>query len=185
MDSPLLGTIFAFGFDFAPRGWANCNGQLLSIAQNTALFSILGTTYGGNGVTTFALPDLRGRAVVGWGNGLSIYALGETRGAENVYISSNQLPSHTHSSSGFTLNAVSNPGTTMAPAGNYLAASRSLTTAGYIDSIVAPATLTAMASGAITGSIGIAGSGLPVSMVQPILVINYSIALQGVFPSRN
>ena len=98
MASPFIGQITLFAGNFAPRGWAFCNGQLLSIAQNTALFSILGTTYGGNGQTTFALPDLRGRVPVhaGQGPGLSNYDLGQQGGAESVTLTTAQMPAHTH-----------------------------------------------------------------------------------------
>src|SRR4051812_22593920 len=96
MDNPFLGTISLFAGNFAPRGWAFCNGQILPIAQNTALFSILGTTYGGNGQTTFALPDLRGRAPIHWGQGpgLTNRELGEVSGSENVTLISTQMPIH-------------------------------------------------------------------------------------------
>src|SRR5216117_169121 len=95
---PFIGQIQAFGFSFAPRGWATCSGQILSIAQNTALFSLLGTTYGGNGQTTFALPDLRGRAMIGPGQGpaLSSHVLGEVGGTESTTLNPNQMPAHTH-----------------------------------------------------------------------------------------
>src|SRR3954465_13916452 len=98
MATPFIGQISLFGGNFAPRGWAFCKGQLLAISQNTALFSILGTTYGGNGQTTFALPDLRGRVPIhfGQGPGLSSYALGETGGAETTTLTVNELPAHTH-----------------------------------------------------------------------------------------
>src|SRR3954468_23228168 len=99
MSEPFLGEIRMFGGNFAPRGWAFCNGQILSIAQNTALFSLLGTTYGGNGQTTFGLPDLRGRVAVsaGQGPGLSNYSLGELAGSESVTLTSANMPAHNHS----------------------------------------------------------------------------------------
>src|SRR5438270_2669849 len=98
MSEPFLGEIRMFGGNFAPRGWSLCNGQLLPIAQNTALFSLLGTTYGGNGQTTFALPDLRGRVPLHWGQGpgLSNYDLGEQTGTESVTLLSTQMPAHSH-----------------------------------------------------------------------------------------
>src|SRR5215472_14207563 len=118
MSLPFLGEIFMFAGNFAPRGYALCNGQLMSIQQNTALFSILGTTYGGNGTTTFALPDLRGRSPIGTGQGpgLTDIVLGEMAGTENVTLTTNNMPSHTHS-----LNADSNPASVSAPAGSVLA----------------------------------------------------------------
>src|SRR5512140_216933 len=114
MSTPFIGEIVMFAGNFAPRSWALCNGQLLPIAQNTALFSILGTTYGGDGRTTFALPDLRGRVPVhpGQGPGLSNYVLGEMAGTENTTLLINNMPAHNH-----TLNAVSDAGDTAAPAG--------------------------------------------------------------------
>src|SRR5688572_15936308 len=101
MSEPFLAQIMMFGGNFAPRGWALCNGQILSIAQNTALFSILGTTYGGNGQTTFALPDLRGRVPIhpGQGPGLSSYSLGQSAGTETVTLTINEMPTHLHMSS--------------------------------------------------------------------------------------
>src|SRR3712207_3315813 len=98
MSEPFIGEIRMVGFNFAPRGWATCDGQLLSIAQNTALFSLLGTTYGGNGQTTFALPDLRGRAALhqGQGPGLTNRVIGEASGTETVTLTTNQMPSHSH-----------------------------------------------------------------------------------------
>src|SRR6266480_4308295 len=98
MSEPFLGEIRTFGFNFAPRGWAQCNGQLLSISQNTALFSLLGTTYGGNGQTTFALPDLRSRVPIhqGQGPGLSQYSIGQSAGNESVTLNQSQMPAHIH-----------------------------------------------------------------------------------------
>lgn len=117
---PFLGQIQAFGFNFAPRGWAGCNGQLLSIAQNTALFSLLGTTYGGNGQTTFALPDLRGRYMVnqGQGPGLSLYTIGQVGGTETTTLTSTQMPIHTHVAvaTPHTHNATAQPHTHVATA---------------------------------------------------------------------
>ncbi|MDQ6777385.1 MAG: tail fiber protein, partial [Actinomycetota bacterium] len=99
MSEPFLGEVRTFGFNFAPRGWAFCNGQLLPISQNTALFSLLGTQYGGDGIQTFALPDLRGRVGIhqGSGPGLSPYAIGQTGGTETVTLTSNEMPAHNHS----------------------------------------------------------------------------------------
>src|SRR5262245_64766586 len=114
MSEPFLGEIRMFGGNFAPRGWAFCNGQLLSIAQNTALFSLLGTTYGGDGQTTFALPNLQGRFAMHWGNasGLSPRTLGEVSGTESVTLLTSQLPAHTH-----PVAAISADGNTESPVG--------------------------------------------------------------------
>lgn len=170
---PLMASIILFGGNFAPRGWAFCQGQILSIAQNTALFSLLGTTYGGNGQTTFALPDLRGRTPIGTGQGpgLPNVNLGEMAGAPTHTLINTEMPAHNH-----TLNAVSEPGDIGAPAGAFLAAT------GALDPEY-------RASGSAVSmspqSIGIAGGNQPFSIMQPYLGINYIIALQGIYPSRN
>jgi microcystin-dependent protein len=169
MSEPFIGQIQIFPYNFAPRGWAFCNGQIMSIAQNTALFSLLGTTYGGNGQTTFALPDLRGRVPVsaGQGPGLSNYVLGEVIGTENVTLLSTQMPQHNH---GLNASTGTKVGTT--PAGNVLGGASIYITAAP-DSVMAPA------------SIGPAGGNQPFSVIQPLLCLNYCIALEGIFPSRN
>lgn len=155
---PFIGMITLFAGNFAPKGWAFCQGQLLPISQNSALFSLLGTTYGGDGVTTFALPDLRGRAPIqqGQGPGLSNYVLGEITGTENVTLTNTQLPAHTHS----IVAAVG------APSGTIRALEGQLT------------------DSPIDETIGVTGGGEPFPVVQPILAINFIIALEGVYPSR-
>jgi microcystin-dependent protein len=173
MSSPFLGEIRNFGFNFAPRGWAQCNGQILSIAQNSALFSLLGTTYGGNGQTTFALPNLQGRVPIGMGAGpgLTNRVHGEQAGAETTTLVTNNLPAHSHA-----LNAKAGVGNQASPSGHLLAASdqrNSQYSSSGAD--------TAMAA----TSIGSTGSGTPIDNMQPYLVMNYCIALQGIFPSRN
>ena len=169
MASPFIGLIVQFGGNFAPRGWALCNGQILPIAQNTALFSILGTTYGGNGQTTFALPDLRSRVPVhsGQGPGLSSYALGQAGGQENVTLTASQLASHTH-----PLSASSNP-TSKNPANNYISATGALAFGTTDDVTMNP------------GSIDPSGGNQPHNNIQPYLTINFIICLEGIFPSRN
>lgn len=162
--TPFLGQIMAISFNFAPKGWAFCQGQLLPINQNQALFSLLGTTYGGNGVTTFALPNLQTRVPVGWGSGNN---LGQTGGEASVTLNASQVPQHTHQ-----MMATGNSATANDPKGNVLA------TAGIYQA--ASAQLGAMSTGAIS-SVG----GQPHDNQQPYLVINYVIALQGIFPSRN
>lgn len=168
-----IGTIKVFGFNFAPRGWALCQGQLLPIAQNTALFSLLGTYYGGNGQTTFGLPDLRGRTVVGMGQGpgLSPYDIGQQGGSETVTLLTTQIPQHNH-----LLNAYSESGDVGSPANALLA------TTGALDpEYRASGTLVQMAGNAI----GVAGGNQPHNNIQPYLATNYSIALEGIYPSRN
>jgi len=174
MASPYLGEIKIFAGNFAPTGWALCNGQVLSISQNTALFSLLGTFYGGNGTSTFALPDFRSRAPVhqGQGPGLSQYALGKTDGVENVTLLSNQMPVHNHAA-----NASSGAGTVVAASGAFWAtdgASRG----GKLYAATGGATMGA-------GAIGQTGGGLTHNNIQPYLALNFIIAMVGVFPSRN
>lgn len=170
---PFLGMISLFGFNFAPRGWAKCEGQLLPISQNTALFSLLGTTYGGDGVTSFGLPDLRGRAPIGDGHGpgLSPHSSGEQSGSETNTLTQQQLPSHTHA-----LRASAAAGNSNVPTGRILA-----DPGRGVNEFTNAAADTDMKSDAI----GTTGGGQPVSNMPPYLAMNYCIALQGIFPSRN
>ena len=176
MATPFLGEITLFAGNFAPRNWAFCDGQLLSISQNTALFSILGTTYGGNGQTTFALPDLRGRVPIhvggGTGPGLSTYVLGQSGGSENVTLITSQLPSHNH-----TVNGVASGGNQPSPSGNLPAIESTGTSLDYSNA-TANATMNAAM---ITNN----GGGQPHNNLPPYLGLNYIIALFGIFPSRN
>lgn len=168
-----IGEIRMTAFDFAPNGWALCNGQILSIAQNQALFSLLGTTYGGNGQTTFALPDLRSRVPVhqGQGNGLSLYQMGQVGGAENNTLTISQLPPHTH-----TVNAVTTEGNQNTPAGN-LPADTKVLDKEYSDATPNTTMKSSM--------IGVTGGGQPVNNIQPYTTVNFIIATQGIYPSRN
>lgn len=167
MDT-FLGQIQPFAFGITPRGWATCAGQLLPINQNAALFSLLGTTYGGNGTTTFALPDLRGRVSAGQGQGpgLSNYPIGLKTGTETVTLSTGQLPQHSHGIAGST--GAANMDT---PVGAVMASQAWSPTAP--NQPTNPANV-----------IG-AGANLPHPNTQPTLAVNWCIALQGVFPSRN
>jgi microcystin-dependent protein len=179
---PLLGQITLFAGNFAPRGWAYCDGQLLPISQYTALFSILGTTYGGDGRTTFALPDLRGRAPIGprQGPGLSDYRLGQRGGAENVTLNTTQIPNHTHN-----LNASPNAGTSATPTGNFIAKHQVTIERG---NTVDGESFTPDASGIgpmNPAAISATGGSLSHENRPPYLAINYIIATVGVFPSRN
>jgi microcystin-dependent protein len=172
VSEPFIGEIRMVAFNFPPRGFALCNGQLLSIAQNTALFSLLGTTYGGNGQTTFGLPDLRSRVPVhaGQGPGLSNYDLGQSSGVESVTLTSTELPPHSHTVNASTTATSKNPANSVPAvtgAGSSYAASAS------------PGTT--MNPGMITGG----GSSAPHTNLQPSLCINFVIALEGIFPSRN
>jgi Microcystin-dependent protein len=178
MTMQYLGQIRPFSFNFAPKGWAQCNGTILPIQQNQALFSLLGTTYGGNGVTNFALPDLRSRVPVHYGNyaGQS-YVLGEPGGVESVLLNSTQLPMHNH------IFAVQASGT---------ANVRNPVSGGALTSATLPSgtpnnfygpmnTLQPLAA----ASVGQAGGNTAHTNIQPYLAVNWCIALQGVFPSRN
>lgn len=166
---PFIGQISAVAFPFAPRGWALCSGQILPIAQNQALFSILGTTYGGNGVNTFALPDLRGRAAVHTG---PVNALGAQAGTENVTLNSTQMPLHTHA----VVNAVTTTADASDPTGALWAATTSAEGNLYNptpDVLMAP------------NALAMGGGNQPHNNMHPTTVVNFIIALQGIFPSRN
>ena len=168
MAEPFLSEIRIFSFNFPPKGWAFCNGQLLPINQNQALFALLGTTYGGNGQTNFALPNLRGRLPIHVGNG---HTLGEAAGSSAVTISQQTMPQHLH-----FVNAVNSPATTNTPT-NALMLAQSTGSQGY----AAAANLTAMAPEAV----GNVGGSQPHTNMMPYLVLNFCIALQGIFPSQN
>jgi microcystin-dependent protein len=172
MAEPFIAEIRMAGFNFAPVGWATCDGQLLSIAQNTALFSLLGTTFGGNGTTNFGLPDLRGSAPLhfGQGPGLTDRSLGEKSGAATVTLAANELPAHTHTFQGVAASATSNN-----PVGNLPASIR--TSTPYSP---AGGTTSAMSASAIGGG----GSNQPHNNMQPYQTILFIIALQGIYPSR-
>jgi microcystin-dependent protein len=189
---PFLGMIILVPYNFAPRGWAFCNGQILPIAQNTALFSLLGTTYGGNGQTTFALPNLQGRTAIssGQGAGLPFYSLGEMGGAPNTSLLTSNLPTHNHTIDVSAMNARVNvkgtPGNTRNPVNALPAMEAAGVTAMYSSDLTPGGQL---ASNAVTlggqPTIGLTGNGLPFSTQDPFLVLNYCIALEGIFPSRN
>lgn len=197
MATPFIGQLLTVGFNWAPRNYATCAGQIMAIAQNSALFSLLGTTYGGNGVQTFALPDLRGRVPVGQGqgSGLTLRTLGEVGGTENITLISTQMPQHVHSLGGATgtLNAVDIKATEQSPQpGAYLARGvDSAPTGNSIPEIYLPAAQGDPATKVPLGGVNIAGTtqpagnNQPFSTMQPYLVLNPCIALQGIFPSRN
>lgn len=170
MTESFIGEIRMFSFDFAPRGWANCSGQIMSIAQNTALFSLLGTTYGGNGVQTFALPDLRGRVPLHQGQALggSSYTMGEQGGMESVTLYANQIPQHTHAMQ------AAGAATTGDPDGALPAISA-----------VSKPYRSGPPSAQLATATGLSGGSQPHTNMQPYLTINFSIAIQGIYPSRN
>ena len=182
MDQPYIGVIFAHSSTYAPRDWALCQGQLQSIAENSTLFSLIGTNFGGDGQETFALPDLRGRIPVGQGQGpgLSNYLLGQMSGTENVTVLSTQMPTHTH-----LLNAVNSQGNTATPTSSSFIAG---TYSGSGGSAVPINFYGATPTSGVTlapSTVSIAGNSLPVNLIQPILATQYIIALFGIFPSRN
>jgi len=176
VSQPFLGQIQPFGFTFAPRHWALCNGQILSIAQNTALFSLLGTQYGGNGTTTFALPNLQSRVPMHRDN--STYFQGEEAGAETVTLTINQIPSHTHTFSGASAAA----NTKQPMDGAALATS---TKTGGVSPGDPYYALAAPLQPLNPGTVAVFGGNSPHTNLQPYLTINWCIALQGVFPARN
>lgn len=175
MATPFVGEIRTFGFNFAPRSWALCNGQILPISQNTALFSLLGTQYGGNGTTNFALPDIQGRAVLsqGQGPGLTDRSMGEMSGSENITLLTSGMPNHTHS-----LSALPDLGEESDPTGKALARAQGI-------NAYTPTNTSGTSALAATSLSSFPGSNQPHNNMQPYLALNFCIALQGVFPARN
>lgn len=180
---PFIGEIKIFGFNFAPVGYQTCAGQIMPISQNTALFALLGTTYGGNGQSTFALPDLRGRTPNGQGQGpgLPMYSIGQVGGNTATTLTTPNIPAHIH-----TLNSVvvkikasTSNADEVSPEGNYPA-----TTSGSTYSGNGPTTNVFTGGTAISGTTDPTGSNTPVDILNPYLTMNYSIATQGIFPSR-
>jgi microcystin-dependent protein len=171
MADPFVAEIRIFGFNFAPSGWAKCNGQLLPLSQNTALFSLLGTFYGGDGKSTFALPDLQGSAPMhpGQGPGLSLHDLGEIGGSETVTLLESEIPAHAHGMRGDEGN-----GLFTTPAGNLLGAGNQM----FLD----PA---AVNTNLAPEALAPAGGDQPHNNLMPYLTLNFCIALQGVFPPRS
>lgn len=165
MSEPFLGEIKIISWTYPPKGWTFCNGQFLPINQNQALFSLLGTMYGGNGQTTFALPDLRGRVALHVGAG---FTQGQAAGQEFHTVTQSEMPAHNH-----FVNAVNGTANTEAPAGNFLATQASALYRTTPNTTLAPATVTNV------------GGSQPHENRQPFIVLNFIIALQGIFPSRN
>jgi len=175
MSNPFVAEIRMFAGNFAPTGWALCDGQLLPISQNTALFSLLGTTYGGDGKSTFALPDLQGSVPIqqGQGQGLSLYDLGQTSGSETITLLQTEIPAHNHfvrAHNGDNADAQNpSPNTSLARSAN-----------GFAYQTNTSANLTQLAFQALA----LAGGGLPHNNLMPYLALNFCIAMQGVFPPR-
>lgn len=173
MSVPFVAEIRLFSFNFAPKGWAFCNGALLAIVQNQALFALIGTYYGGNGTSTFALPDLRSRVPLHMGTSPGgSYTIGQSSGTENVTLLTTQIPAHNH-----LAETVATPGTAKSPIGNLLAQTNPNTTFRYGPDAANIVTLN-------PASIQPAGGNNPHTNIQPYLAMNYCIALSGLFPSR-
>jgi microcystin-dependent protein len=173
MIDSYIGQIMLFGFDFEPKNWAFCNGQLMSIAQNSALFSLLGITYGGDGETTFALPNLQGRVPIhqGHGAGLNPYTMGQAAGTEEVTLMPSQMPMHSHD---VTLRVSEEPANSEFGNGNVFGSA--------LNFVVPPATEPLSGQGMIVGS---AGASQAHPNMQPYLTVNYCICLYGIYPARN
>jgi microcystin-dependent protein len=180
---PFVGEVKLLGFYFPPLGYMTCQGQLLSIAQNTALFSLMGNYYGGDGRVTFGLPDLQGRIPVGQGTGagLPTYDMGETGGTTNTTLLTSNLPPHVHTLNAFHIQQKASTGNAdgQSPEGAYAATA---STTIYTD---APQPGIYTGRGIMSGTTDIAGSSMPMSILNPFLCMNYSIAIEGIFPSRN
>lgn len=183
---PYLGCVIIFGGNFAIRGFANCSGQLMAISQNTALFSLLGTFYGGNGTSTFALPDLRGRAVIqqGQGPGLSEYVVGEVIGQETVTLLNSNMPIHNHQLKAFNgstaATAASSPANALLAEGPKSGGLGGKAPNYYLNGGVPNVTMNPQAIG-----VNVGGGPVPFSVMQPYLAITHLIALNGIFPARN
>jgi microcystin-dependent protein len=180
MANPFLAEIRIFGFNFAPKGWAFCAGQILPLSQNTALFSLLGTTYGGDGKSTFALPNLEGSAPMhpGQGPGLSLHDLGETGGSTSVTLLQSEMPSHNHTFQGNTTTATNaSPANAVYMRGHY---NDGVGNTGAVDLYTTNAPDTTLNPFVL----GIAGGNQPHNNMQPYLTLNFCIALQGVYPPR-
>lgn len=220
MSDPFLGEIKVFGFSFPPRGYMLCQGQQLTVSQNTALFSLLSTYYGGDGVQSFKLPDLRSRTAVGQGQGLGLspYQIGQSTGTETTTLLLSNMPVHTHQvnyvapvytpptysapTAATTINAYTQPtARQISPANAFLTAGQDAngvpvngySNAGTAATLASGAATTTLSGGGISGGgvtsgsvqLGTAGASTPFSNLQPLLAINYSIAIQGIYPSRN
>jgi microcystin-dependent protein len=187
---PFLGMICAFGFNFNPMGWLYCNGTLIAIQSNSALYALLGTQFGGNGSTNFGIPDLQGRTIIGQGNGagLTPRSVGQKDGAENTVLTAAQLPNHTHTATftgtSVTVKASSTAGKTKNPSGRSVVLGSLGTDLLYTD--VAPDT-NLNVGGSVAGTVTVvaAGNGSSFSNMQPFQVLNYCIATQGIFPTRD
>ena len=184
MGQPFLGQIIMFGGTFQIAGWAFCNGQLMPIDQNPALYNLIGTTYGGDGVTTFALPNLQSRVAIhqGTGQGLSTYVIGQAAGTENVTLNTSQIPAHNH---GFSASGTTATSGGQTPTGSTLPGVPSQLSTGYLyvaaNGSQPPPTAETLASGACS----MTGGNIPHANLMPTLCVTYLIALQGIYPSQS
>ncbi len=186
---PILGQIQAFGFNFSPRGWAKCDGQLLAISSNTALFALLGTTFGGDGRTTFGLPDLRGRSIVhvGTGPGLSSVSWGERGGQERIKLNETHLPAHSHDLTNGEANVTVHTTNNSESLASTDGGANGLGTDGQMPEIFreSPTTIDYLAGVSISGKTNSVGGSQAFDSRNPFLGVNVCIALQGLFPSRS
>lgn len=191
-----MGTIQPFAFNFAPRGWALCNGQTISISQYSALFALLGVNFGGNGQSTFMLPNLQGRLPLGMGTGLGLTqrTIGDTAGSENVSATLSNLPAHTHTLTGVTAsttlqlaNPASNPMTSPTPTNSFIGTSGTgpSSAAIYSDQLGGSPVPAQGLTTTVSGTVSPSGGGAPMAVMNPFLAVNFSIALEGIFPPRD
>lgn len=191
-----MGTIQPFAFNFAPRGWALCNGQTISISQYSALFALLGVNFGGNGQSTFMLPNLQGRLPLGMGTGLGLTqrTIGDTAGSENVSATLSNLPAHTHTLTGVTAsttlqlaNPASNPVNAPTSTNSFIGTSGTGpgSAAIYSDQLGASPVPLQGVTTTVSGTVSPSGGGTPMAVMNPFLAVNFSIALEGIFPPRD
>lgn len=183
---PFIGEVKLFGFNFPPKGYQLCAGQIMAISSNTALFSLLGTTYGGNGQTTFGLPDLQGRMPIGQGNGagLPAHTIGEKAGNTSVTLLTSNMPSHVHTLNSARVKIAANDSQSGSNTASDSFPGTNNGTAVWAESAT-PNVFMAPGTATVSGTTDIAGSNFPISIANPYIVMNYSIAIYGIFPSRN
>ncbi len=183
---PFIGEVKLLGFNFAPKGYQICAGQTLAISSNTALFSLLGTTYGGNGQTTFCLPDLQGRMPIGQGNGpgLPAHTMGEKAGNVSTTLLTSNMPAHVHTLNSMHVRIASNETSGSSNTSANAFPGNNDTTGVYAEAAT-PNTFMAPGVATVSGSTDVTGTNSPIDLMNPYLVMNYSIAIYGIFPSRN
>jgi microcystin-dependent protein len=182
MSQPFVGQVIMFGGNFAPQGWMTCSGQLLPISEYQVLFNLIGTTYGGDGQSSFGLPDLQGRVPInqGQGPGLSARVIGQKSGTETVTLTTTQIPGHTHS-----INAVNANANQQVPAGNSILANEVTTATGGGNAFAYVSGTPATTSTMLPASLNMAGGNLPHENIQPVMAVTYCISPFGIYPSQN